>query len=85
MSSMMTFSGQGGHSARVNMQLLVNGFSLAISQMGPDFIFLEAPVNHPPGDASVVFRVDQSERSWKVHLPDGILATSQRVAIAVCE
>lgn len=29
-------STQGGHSAQVSMQLLVNGIALPISQMGPN-------------------------------------------------
>ena len=53
------------------------------SQMGPDFLLVDAPFDHPPGDASVVLQVDQSERRWNVHLPDGISAESKRVAITV--
>ncbi len=44
----MVLSSQGGHSARVNMQLLVNGFALPVSQMGPDFVLVNAPVNLRP-------------------------------------
>jgi hypothetical protein len=50
--------------------------------MGPDFVLLESPVNHPPADASVVLQVDQSERSWRVRLPSGISAATKRVVIA---
>ena len=77
----MTLSKRGGHSALVNMRLLVNGSSLTVVQMGPDFLLVEAPINHPPGDASVVLQVDQSERRWSVHLPAGMSADSKRVAI----
>ena len=31
-----------------------------------------------PSDAIIVLQVDQSERRWKVHLPDGISAGSKR-------
>ena len=65
------------------MRLLVNGSSIAVAQMGPDFLLVDAPINHPPGNASLVLQVDQSERRWNVHLPDGISAGSKRVAIAV--
>ena len=75
-------SSQGGHSARVTMQLLVGGGSLPVAQMGPDFLLLDNPVDHPPGDASLVMRVDDSERRWNVHLPDGISAQSSRVTIS---
>jgi hypothetical protein len=43
---------------------------------------VDAPINHPPGNASVILQVDQSESRWNVHLPNGICAESKRVAIA---
>lgn len=64
------------------MRLLVNGLSLPVAQMGPDFVLLDSPVNHPPAAASVVLQVDQSERRWNVKLPNGISAGQKRVAIA---
>ena len=64
------------------MRLLVNGSSIAVAQMGPDFLLVDAPINHPPGNASLILQVDQSERRWNVHLPEGISAASKRVAIA---
>jgi hypothetical protein len=36
-------SSQGGHSARVKMQLLVNGTALRVAQMRPDFLFVDNP------------------------------------------
>jgi hypothetical protein len=81
-SSMMPVSSQGGHSAQVNMHLLVNGFSLDVAQMGPDFVLVDTPVNHPPAEASLVLQVDKSERRWNVKLPNGISADTKRVAIA---
>ncbi len=74
----------GGHSAQVHMRLLVNGSSLAITQMGPDFLLLDSPINHPPGKASVIMRVDQSERRWQVHLPEGITTAAKKIRIATC-
>jgi hypothetical protein len=64
------------------MRLLVNGGSIPVAQMGPDFLLLDEPFDHPPADASVVLRVDESERQWNVRLPDGISSGSKRVAIA---
>ena len=64
------------------MRLIVNGFSIPVRQMGRDFVLLDSPVNHPPADASLILQVDQSERSWKVRLPEGISTASHRVAIA---
>ena len=64
------------------MRLLVGKHSIPVAQMGPDFILLESPVNHPPAAASVELQVDQSKRSWNVLLPHGISADTKRVAIA---
>jgi hypothetical protein len=77
-----SLSGQGGHSARVKMLLLVGNGCIPVVQMGPDFLLLDAPFDHPPTHASVILRVDESERRWNVHLPNGISAGSKRVVIA---
>jgi hypothetical protein len=37
--------------------------------VGPDFLFIDSASNHPPGDATVILQVDQSERRWNVRLP----------------
>jgi hypothetical protein len=79
---MMPKSSQGGHSAQVNMKLLVNGSSLPVAQMGPDFLLLTEAIDHPPANASIVMRVDESERRWNVRLPDGISSGSKRVVIS---
>jgi hypothetical protein len=74
----------GGHSAEVRIHLLVNGLSLSVGKLGSDFLVLDtdAPVNHAPSIASIVLRVDASERRWDVYLPNGISADSKRVALA---
>jgi hypothetical protein len=64
------------------MCLLVNGFSLAVAQMGRDFVLVESPVSHPPATACLILKVDQTERRWNVRLPDGISAHARRVSIA---
>jgi hypothetical protein len=76
-------SSQGGHSARVNLRLLVNELSLPVAQLGPDFVLLDNPVDHAPAVAAVVMQVDESERSWQVRLPHGISAADNRVPIVV--
>jgi hypothetical protein len=81
-SMAVPLSSQGGHSALVNLRLLVNGLSLPVAQLGPDFLLVDAPVNHAPAVATVVMQVDQTERRWNVHLPNGISADSQRIQIA---
>ena len=73
----------GAHSAQVEMRLIVNGTSIGITHMGRDFVFVELPAEYPPGEASILLRVDESESRWNVRLPDGISAGSKRVAIAM--
>ena len=77
-------SSHGGHSADVSISLLFRGHSIPVAQLGPGFLLLDAPSDHPPGPASIVLRVDQSERRWDVRLPNGISAASKRVAITAC-
>ncbi len=75
----------GAHSAKVEMQLIVNGESISITHMGPDFVLIDSPADHPPCEAAVYLRVDDSESQWKVRLPQGISKNSKRVALALCE
>jgi hypothetical protein len=79
---MIKSSGQGGHSAQVKMRLLLNGSSLPIAQMGPDFLILESATEHPPTDATLELCVDANERRWKVRLPNGISSASRTVTIS---
>jgi len=81
-SSILISSGHAGRSADVRMRLLIDGTSLPIGQLGPDFLLLKTPLDHPPADATIVLCVDGNERQWNVHLPEGISAGSRRVAIA---
>lgn len=65
------------------MRLLVNGSSISITQMGPDFLFIEGSHDHPPGQATIVLQVDAAERRWQVNLPDGISKDAKRIALAL--
>ncbi|HEY5914101.1 MAG TPA: hypothetical protein VJA21_26230 [Verrucomicrobiae bacterium] len=73
----------GAHSAQVEMHLTVNGTRIPITHMGPDFLFVQSPSDHPPGEATIYLRVDNSESSWQVWLPEGISKDSKRVALAL--
>jgi hypothetical protein len=79
---MIAEQSHGAHSARVEMRLFVNGASISIRQMGPDFLLIEPVGDHPAGPATIVLEVDRSERSWDVYLPHGISANAERVVIA---
>ena len=63
------------------MRLLVGERSLPVVQLGPDFLLVGEPMDLPPGEACMVMRVDESESQWKVYLPNGISAGTNRVAI----
>ena len=65
------------------MQLLVNGSSIRIAQMGPDFLLVDKPIDYPPCEAVIVLSVDDSERRWPVRLPQGLTATCERVALGM--
>jgi hypothetical protein len=75
----------GAHSAQVEMRLIVNGTSIAITHMARDFVLIESPTEYPPGEASILLKVDESESRWNVRLPFGISAASKRVAIALTQ
>lgn len=71
-----------GHSADVEMQLLLNGTSISIAQLGPDFVILDAVVEQqPPADAEILLRVDETERRLTVFLPEGIGQERKKVRI----
>jgi hypothetical protein len=78
---MIPITSNGGHSAKVKIQLLMNGSTISVAQLGPDFLLLDEPFDHPPGDAGLRLQVDQSEHEWQICLPHGISASSSRVRI----
>ena len=63
------------------MELLLEDFSLRVGQLGPDFLLLKTPLDHPPTEGTLVVRVDENERRWKVRLPEGCSVASRRVVI----
>jgi hypothetical protein len=79
---MIKSSGQSGHSAQVKMRLLLNGSSVPVVQMGPDFLILQSATEHPPSEATLELCVDESERRWKVRLLHGISSASRTVMIS---
>jgi hypothetical protein len=72
----------GAHSAQVTMRLIVNGSSIRITHMGPDFILIDSPTEHAPCKARLFLQVDDNKSEWEVTLPEGISGKSNRVALA---
>src|SRR5205823_14162195 len=82
-SFMIEEQNYGAHSARVEMQLIINGLSLGITHMGGDFVRIDTAAEHPPCEASIRLKIDDNESQWKVRLPKGISKDSKRVALAL--
>lgn len=72
---------QHGHSADVEMRLIVGVQSLPIAQLGPGFLLLDSPIDHPPCYALIIVLVDGDDQMLLVRLPGGVSKDSQRVKI----
>ena len=66
------------------MELCLNGHVLPIAQLGPDFLVLTTPTDHPPADAEIAMWIDGREDRWRVRLADGIRAGERKTAISPC-
>ncbi len=64
------------------MQLDVNGHTFLIGHLGPGFVILDNPTNHPPAQAEITMSIDGRVRRWRVQLPDGVSARKPRTKIA---
>lgn len=64
------------------MHLTVDGQALSVGQLGPDFLLLDTPIDHPPSGARLFVAIDDKAREWDVFLPQGISAESRRVVMA---
>jgi hypothetical protein len=81
---MMTIANQEklAHSADVRMHLSVDGQRLSIGRMGPDYVVLDSPIDHPPADAEIIVTVDGNRTRWRVQLVEGLSATQHRTRIS---
>jgi hypothetical protein len=79
---MKSYSNHRGYSADVRMHLSLNGHTLRIGQLGPEFIILDDVLDHPPGQAEITMSIDGRVRRWSVRLPDGITASKPVTRIA---
>jgi hypothetical protein len=71
------------HPADVRMHLSVNGHILSIGHLGPDYVILDNPIDHPPSDAEISLSVDGNESRWQVRLIEGLSASQARSRISV--
>ena len=70
-----------GHSAQVRMELRLNGRVVPLAQLGPDFLVVAEPCDHPPAEAEIYLRIDDSESSWRVHLIEGISTARRKTRV----
>lgn len=70
-----------GHSADVRIELRVNGHVMPVAQLGPDFLVLRTPTDHPPTDAEIRMSIDGDESRWTVRLADGISSSQRKTRI----
>jgi hypothetical protein len=78
---MDTIAEISGHSAVVELELIVGGRSVELSQVAPEFLIVQHPENLAPCQAEVIVRVDGDENRRRVFLVDGISASSARVRV----
>jgi hypothetical protein len=71
------------HSAVVRMELSVNCQVLSIAQLGPDFLILDAPFDHPPTTGEIAVWIDGHERRWPVSLVEGMTSGKRRTRTAL--
>lgn len=64
------------------MQLLLNGWSLSISHLGPGFIRVNDAPEHPPAEGEIILTIDGDEDRWRVRLPEGLRPGPHRIRIA---
>ena len=72
------------HSADVRMHLRLNGHVLPIAQLGPDFLVLKDPIDHPPAEAEIDMSIDTDRKSWRVYLTNGLAVGTRKSRIAPC-
>ncbi len=70
------------HSADVKIDLILNGHTLPVAQLGPDFLVLDHPAEYPAGTAEILMSVDGEAERWSVRLPEGIQTGRRKVAIS---
>ena len=64
------------------MALRVNGFSLPIRELGPDFLVLAELIDHPPTEAELYLSIDGHERLRTIWLSQGLKADECQIDIS---
>lgn len=70
-----------GHSAVVELELIVDGRRIELAQVAPEFVIVQEPDDLAPCVAEVIVRVDGDENRRMVELVDGIQRSSTRTRV----
>jgi hypothetical protein len=70
-----------GYSADVRMHLHVNGHTFLVGHLGPSFVILDDPVDHPPAMGEIIMSIDGRVKRWPVQLPGGVSTSEPRTQI----
>ena len=73
---------RNGHSADVKIDLILNGHTLPVAHLGPDFLVLDHPTEYPGGTADILMSVDGEAERWTVRLPDGLRLGQRKARIS---
>jgi hypothetical protein len=70
-----------GHSAQVEMTLIVNDVSYRVRSLGPDYVFLEKSGDHAPVQGTLVIEIDGDEQRKHIFLPKGLSKNEREASI----
>jgi hypothetical protein len=70
-----------GHSAEVQIHLVLKGTILPVSHLGPDYVRLRESAEVPPCEGQIVLVIDGHESRWPVRLPEGLQPGQGRIPV----
>jgi hypothetical protein len=69
------------HSADTWAELVAAGHVFKVDQLGPGYLFLHKPIDLPPCDAVLSFRIDDSLSVRQLRLPHGVRAGEEKTIV----
>jgi hypothetical protein len=63
------------------MSLIVGAVSHRVGILGPDYLYLESPGDHPPSEADLILEIDGDREQSRVFLPKGLPANEHEIPI----
>ncbi len=81
----MSIAEKPGHSAKVDLQLHVDGLVLSLAQVGPELCVLTNPAALPTGIAEIVVTIDGQVQRRTVELLPHTMSKNCRIPIRSAE